>query len=80
LGAAVRSAHQHRGHWQERPATEKARESEFFLEREAAEAMIREVREDDPVLAEVLRVEAIELKGPRDRAQSEIARTNPHAA
>ena len=34
---------------------------EFFLEREAAEAMIREVREDEPVLAEVLRVEAIEL-------------------
>jgi hypothetical protein len=34
---------------------------EFFLEREAAEAMIREVREDEPALAEVLRVEAIEL-------------------
>ena len=34
---------------------------EFFLEREAAEEMIREVREDEPVLAEDLRVEAIEL-------------------
>jgi hypothetical protein len=34
---------------------------EFFLEREAAEAMIGEVREDEPVLAEDLRVEAIEL-------------------
>ncbi len=34
---------------------------EFFLEREVAEAMIREVREDEPVLAEELRVEAIEL-------------------
>jgi hypothetical protein len=34
---------------------------EFFLEREAAEAMIRDVREDEPVLAEDLRVEAIEL-------------------
>ena len=34
---------------------------EFFLEREAAEAMIGEVREDEPVLAEELRVEAIEL-------------------
>jgi hypothetical protein len=33
---------------------------EFFLEREAAEGMIREVREDEPVLAEELR-EAIEL-------------------
>jgi hypothetical protein len=36
---------------------------ELFLEREAAEAMVREVREDEPVLAEDLRVEAIEL-GP----------------
>jgi hypothetical protein len=27
---------------------------EFFLEREAAEAMIGEVREDEPVLAEEL--------------------------
>jgi hypothetical protein len=61
LGAAVRSAHQHRGRPQERPAAEKARESEFFLERETAKAMIREVREDEPVLAEILRVEAIEL-------------------
>ena len=34
---------------------------EFFLEREAAEAMIGEVREDEPALAEVLRVEAVEL-------------------
>jgi hypothetical protein len=34
---------------------------EFFLERNAAEAMIREVREDEPVLAEELRVERIEL-------------------
>jgi hypothetical protein len=34
---------------------------EFFLEREAAEAMIREVWEDEPKLAEELRVEAIEL-------------------
>ena len=33
---------------------------EFFLERKAAEAMIREVREDEPALAEDLRVEAIE--------------------
>jgi len=34
---------------------------ECFLEREAAEAMIGEVREDEPMLAEELRVEAIEL-------------------
>jgi hypothetical protein len=34
---------------------------EFFLEREAAEGMIGEVREDEPLLAEDLRVEAIEL-------------------
>jgi hypothetical protein len=34
---------------------------EFFLEREATEAMIREVREDEPLLAGDLRVEAIEL-------------------
>ncbi len=34
---------------------------EFFVERDAAEAMIREVRKDEPVLAEELRVEAIEL-------------------
>jgi hypothetical protein len=34
---------------------------EFFLEREAAEAMIDEVREDEPLLAEELRVEAIEF-------------------
>ena len=33
---------------------------EFFLEREAAET-IGEVREDEPVLADELRVEAIEL-------------------
>jgi hypothetical protein len=39
--------------------TEKLVES--FLEREAAEAMIGEVREDEPLLAEDLRVEAIEL-------------------
>jgi hypothetical protein len=34
---------------------------EFFLEREAAEAMIGYVREDEPVLAAELRVEAIKL-------------------
>ena len=34
---------------------------EFFLERDAAEAMIEEVRGYDAGLAEVLRVEAIEL-------------------
>jgi hypothetical protein len=34
---------------------------EFFLEREAAEAMIGEVRENEPALAEELRVEAVEL-------------------
>jgi hypothetical protein len=34
---------------------------EFFLEREAAEAMIDEVREDEPMLADELRVEAIEF-------------------
>jgi len=34
---------------------------EFFVDREPAEAMIREVREDEPVLAEDLRVAAIEL-------------------
>jgi hypothetical protein len=34
---------------------------EFLLEGEAAEAMIREVWEDEPVLAEELRVEAIQL-------------------
>jgi hypothetical protein len=34
---------------------------EFFLEREATEAMIGEVREDEPVLAEELRVEAMSL-------------------
>jgi hypothetical protein len=34
---------------------------EFFLEREAAEAMIGEVHEDEPVLAMDLRVETIEL-------------------
>ena len=34
---------------------------EFFLEREAAVAMIREARDDEPELAEVLRVEAIEF-------------------
>jgi hypothetical protein len=34
---------------------------EFFVERDAAEAMIRDVREDEPVLAEELRVEAVEL-------------------
>jgi hypothetical protein len=33
---------------------------EFFLD-EAAEAMIGEVREDEPALAEELRVEAVEL-------------------
>jgi hypothetical protein len=34
---------------------------EFFLEREAAEVMIREVRDDEPELAAVLRVEEVEL-------------------
>ena len=34
---------------------------EFFLERKAAEAMITEVREDEPVLAGDLRIEAIGL-------------------
>jgi hypothetical protein len=34
---------------------------EFFLLWEAAEAMIGEVREDEPLLAEDLRVEAIEF-------------------
>ena len=34
---------------------------EFFLERDAAKEMIGEVREDEPVLAEEPRVEAIEL-------------------
>jgi hypothetical protein len=34
---------------------------EFFLERKAAEAMITEVREDEPALAGDLRIEAIEL-------------------
>ena len=34
---------------------------DFFLERGAAEAMIGEVREDEPLLAEDLRVEAIDL-------------------
>jgi hypothetical protein len=34
---------------------------EFSFEREAAEAMIGEVREDKPELADVLRVEPIEL-------------------
>ena len=34
---------------------------EFFIEREAAEAMIGEVREDEPALAEVLRVGVVEL-------------------
>jgi hypothetical protein len=32
---------------------------EYFLEREAAEAMIREVCEDDPDLGALLRLEAI---------------------
>jgi hypothetical protein len=34
---------------------------EIFLERQGTEAMIGEVREDEPELAEALRVEAIEL-------------------
>ena len=38
---------------------------EFFLEREAAEGMIREVREDEPGLAEDLRFGAIELYAAR---------------
>ena len=41
------------------PQTEKV--VEFFREREVAEAMIGEVREDEPGMAEDLRVEAIEL-------------------
>jgi hypothetical protein len=37
----------------------------LFLEREAAEAMISEVREDEPTLADGVPVEAIELgSGP----------------
>jgi hypothetical protein len=36
---------------------------EFFLELDGAQAMIREVREDEPLLADDLRVEAIELGG-----------------
>ena len=39
---------------------------EFFLERDAAEAMIREVREDEPVLAEDLRVEVVEFAMSRN--------------
>jgi hypothetical protein len=35
---------------------------EFFLEREAAGAMIRDVRVDEPLLAEELRVEGIEVE------------------
>ena len=42
-------------------STQTERVVEFFLEQEAAEAMIGEVREDEPELAEELRVEAIEL-------------------
>jgi hypothetical protein len=34
---------------------------EFFLEPDAAEAMIGEVRKDEPMLAEDLPVQAIEL-------------------
>jgi hypothetical protein len=34
---------------------------EFFLERDAAEAMIETVWKDDPGLAVLLRVEAVEL-------------------
>jgi hypothetical protein len=34
---------------------------EFFLAHETAEAMIGEVREDEPALAGDLRIEAIEL-------------------
>jgi len=34
---------------------------EFFAERDAAEAMIGEVREDEPAFSVDLRVEAIEL-------------------
>jgi hypothetical protein len=36
----------------------------LFLEREAAEAMISEVREDEPMLADGVPVEAIELEKP----------------
>jgi hypothetical protein len=35
---------------------------ELFLERQGAEAMIGEVREDEPALAEELWVEAVELE------------------
>jgi hypothetical protein len=35
---------------------------EFFLEREAAEAMIDEVRDDESTLAEDLRVEALDFR------------------
>jgi hypothetical protein len=41
---------------------------EFFLEREAAEAMIGEVQADEPALADDLRVEAIALGVGRLRA------------
>jgi len=41
------------------PQTEKV--VEFFVSREAAEAMTGEGREDEPLLAEELRVEAVEL-------------------
>jgi hypothetical protein len=34
---------------------------EFFLDPKAAEAMIGEVREDEPALVQELRIEAIEL-------------------
>jgi hypothetical protein len=34
---------------------------EFFLDRDAAEPMIGELRDDEPELAEKLRVEAIRL-------------------
>jgi hypothetical protein len=50
----------------QRARTEKV--VEFFLEREAAEAMIREVREEESVLAEELRVEASRFS---DRADPE---------
>jgi sensor histidine kinase regulating citrate/malate metabolism len=44
---------------------------EFFLEREAAEAMIGEVREDEPGLAEELRVEAFESGSPKESVDTE---------
>jgi hypothetical protein len=45
-------------------STKTERVVEFFLERDAAEAITVEVRGDDPDLADVLCVEEVELEGP----------------